>query len=192
MAARIMITVITIISSSSVNPRSGEREKGRRGDREKKAFTPLLPFSRSPLLFRTLPVTIFLSVERSVFGFRPHIEDVFTAPRARIRRVVAGSHIPFRLSCHRIDWNRAEIDLLLCRQFAPANVSSIYTLHTGPRRTTPARYNIHTADKRFEVRRITIRVVDSEYRGIANYDSAARIRLHVWLRWLRLPKRNSD
>src|SRR5215471_8922659 len=108
-----MITEITIISSSRVNPRDVMPRL--------RLATPDAAADSVPFIALGCqsPVTVFLSVERFElvvlrFG-KAHIEDVLAAPRIRSRVVVAGAKLPVLFAGDRVNGNVAEIALGLGR-----------------------------------------------------------------------------
>src|SRR5437773_10463502 len=81
MVTRMPAIVTTIISSISVKPASPD----------------------------CLPVPIFRSIGRSIFGQRVHVEDVLFAPALRVGRVLVAAEPPLGRSRERIHRNTTQI-----------------------------------------------------------------------------------
>src|SRR6185295_19576047 len=81
----------------------------------------------------SLPVTVFLTIQRSIFRLRAHIKKVLTAPGIAIGRVVAGAKLPLGIAGHWIDGNATQIDFLLCGELATTqNGGRIVWIGTRP------------------------------------------------------------
>src|SRR5947207_10048785 len=64
----------------------------------------------------SLPILVLRSVKRLAIALAVNIEDVFPAPRCRIRFVLVRPHAPIGIPCHRIDGKSAkEPDSILTR-----------------------------------------------------------------------------
>src|SRR5689334_5103413 len=144
-----MMIEITIINSSSVNP----------------ACHLLRACCK-------LPVTVLLSIQGRRLRLRAHVENVFTAPRIRIGRIVTGTQLPISLSRHRIDRQRPQVNFLLRRQLPDLGCINTLLSRSG---SINSRYHVNAVDERVEIGRIAIRIVYAEDRAIANHDLAARI-----------------
>src|SRR5215203_2462320 len=99
MAARMMMMEMTIISSSSVNPRAIHE---RRSEPRFKCAS-------------TLPITVLLSVQCLFFRLGTHVEDVLAAPRSRVGGVVRRSQLPIGFPRDRVDGQPSQVDLLFGR-----------------------------------------------------------------------------
>src|SRR5947209_10190036 len=189
--ARMSIIEMTIISSSSVKPRSlreklkGKRQKAKEGGRTL-PLTPLrfclLPFAFCLL---PLPVTVLLPVERFTVGLRAHVEEVGGAcGAALVRRVVARKHAPLGLARYRVYGNLAQVALLLrdeagvvCRLPAALDESPA-RLRAGQAR---ARHNVHAVNQSLQVGRVVFGVVNAEYLAVGDDDAAARVNINAAL-----------
>src|SRR6185503_1131732 len=151
-----MMIEITIINSSSVKP----------------ACPTVLRLLRACL---KLPVTVLLSIQCRRFRLRADVENVFTAPRTGVGRVVTRTQLPISFSRHRIDRQRPQINLLLGGCLAQLRRGYVRISET---RIETTRHDVHAGNQGFEVGRIMIRIIYAEDGAVANHDSAAWIDDH--------------
>ena len=91
-------------------------------------------------------------------------------------RIVCRSQIPFSFTRYRIDGNVTQVNFLLRRQLLLAKrCGSLKPRSTQLPRAHASRDHIHALDQCFQIRRVMIRVVDAEYRAVADNDFAAWI-----------------
>src|SRR5215213_5798227 len=153
-----MMIEITIINSSSVKP----------------AVRHLLPACF------VLPITVLLPIQCSFSRLGPHVKNILTAPRACVVRIVRRAQFPIGFSRHRVDRQTAHVNLLLSRQLA-AEVSWFHARHAKTSRCS-SWDDVDAIDQGFQIRRITVRVIYSENRAVADNYAAARIGEGIWLR----------
>src|SRR5947207_9013868 len=141
-----MMIVITIINSSSVNPArlraQGKKVMGKRESRGNLGGRISFPFSRFPFS-PLLPVTIFLTIQRRLFRLRAHIKNILAAPGAAVCRVVARAKVPVGLAGHGVDWDAAKIDLLFSGQLRIPYVRRVHCGDGRARCVTADRYDLY-------------------------------------------------